>query len=84
MNGYRSAVEALERKKDSGRMGHILQKSELLALAVQGLEAKKSVNLQKSTRQSPEKRQTQRYTTLEELNAVLKNMALNKVVFQWD
>lgn len=59
-------------------MGQILPKPELPALAVQGLETKKSANLQKSTRQSPEKQPTQRYTTLEELNAVLKNTALNK------
>ncbi len=52
------------------RGGAALQKRQLLALATQGLEAKKITNQRNASRRSPDKRQTQRCTTLEKLNAV--------------
>ena len=42
------------------RGGAALPKQELLALAAQRLEAKKTKNQRNATRRSPEKRQTQR------------------------
>ena len=59
-----------KRKNESDRTGHGLQKQELLALAAQGLEAKKAGKRRNVNRRSPEKRQTKRCTTLEKMNAV--------------
>jgi len=57
-------------KKERDRTGHGLRKPELPALAAQGPEAKNTKNPRDDSRRSPEKRQTQRCTTLEKLNAV--------------
>ena len=57
-------------KAQRHRGGAALQKQYLLALAAQRLEAKKTKNQRNATRRSPEKRQTQRCTAFEKLNAV--------------
>ena len=57
-------------KAQRHRGGTTLRKKELLALAAQGPEAKKTKNQRDANRRSPEKRKTQRCTTLDKLNAV--------------
>ena len=52
------------------RTRETLPKKELLAHAGRALEAKKATHQRNASRRSPEKRQTQRCTAFEKLNAV--------------
>ncbi|HCG3096941.1 hypothetical protein Q4R84_18810 [Morganella morganii] len=60
----RRCAQLIERRFSSGLRGASF------ALATQGPEAKKTTNQRNATRRSPEKRQTQRCTAFEKLNAV--------------